>query len=170
MMRDLLYSKNRWLSISPLFLFYFIFIFYEATVCKNGAFFASWYSVLKKKKGKKKREKKWRNTQPPFLWGIWLHRSYSWNSALATSNTSHSIQNYNYPFQFHLWNRPSVSVRSPSTLYSSKTITICIWHTNLCHPPCKHKNIWWKIFFLRWPICLEQFASNTPPLWFCLHF
>ena len=37
-------------------------------------------------------------------------------------------------------------VRSPSTLYSSKTITICIWHTKLCHPPCKHKNVWWKIF------------------------
>ena len=37
-------------------------------------------------------------------------------------------------------------------------------------PPCKHKNIWWKIFFLCWPICLEQFASNTPPLWFYLLF
>ena len=23
-----------------------------------------------------------------------------------------------------------------------KTITICIRHTNLCHPSCKHKNIW----------------------------
>ena len=34
----------------------------------------------------------------------------------------------------------------------------------------KHKNIWWKIFFLCWPICLEQFASNTPPLWFYLLF
>ena len=37
-------------------------------------------------------------------------------------------------------------------------------------PPCKHKNIWWKIFFLCWPICLEQFASNTLPLWFYLLF
>ena len=91
-------------------------------------------------------------------------------TALATRNTSHSIQNFNYLLQLHLWNSPSVSVRSPSTLYSSKTITICIWHTNLCHPPCKHKNIWWKIFFLCWPICLEQFASNTPPLWFYLLF
>ena len=36
--------------------------------------------------------------------------------------------------------------------------------------PCKHKNIWWKIFFLCWLICLEQFASNTPPLWFYLLF
>ena len=98
------------------------------------------------------------------------HPSYSWNSALATSNTSHSIHNFNYLLQFHLWNSPSVSVRSPSTLYSSKTITICIWHTNLCHPPCKHKNIWWKVFFLFWPICLEQFASNIPPLWFYLLF
>ena len=88
----------------------------------------------------------------------------------ATSYTSHSIQNFNYLLQLHLWNSPSVSVRSPSTLCSSKTITICIWHTNLCHPPCKHKNIWWKIFFLCWPICLEQFASNTPPLWFYLLF
>ena len=42
--------------------------------------------------------------------------------------------------------------------------------TNLCHPPCKHKNILWKIFFLCKPICLEQFASNTPPLWFYLLF
>ena len=40
--------------------------------------------------------------------------------------TSHSIQNFNYLLQLHLWNSPSVSVRSPSTLYSSKTITICI--------------------------------------------
>ena len=81
-----------------------------------------------------------------------------------TKSVWHSIQNFNYLLQFHLWNSPSVSVRSPSTLYSSKTITICIWHTHLCHPPCKHKNIWWKIFFLCWPICLEQFASNTLPL------
>ena len=88
----------------------------------------------------------------------------------CTSNTLHSIQNFNYLLQFHLWNSPSVSVWSPSTLYSIKTITICIWHTNLCHPPCKHENIWWKIFFLCWPICLEQFASNTPPLWFYLLF
>ena len=44
----------------------------------------------------------------------------------ATSNTSHSIQKFNYLLQFHLWNSPSVSVRSPSTLYSSKTITIRI--------------------------------------------
>jgi len=42
---------------------------------------------------------------------------------LATSNTSHSIQNFNYLLQFHLWNIPSVSVRSISTLYSSKTVT-----------------------------------------------
>ena len=76
----------------------------------------------------------------------------------------------NYLLQFHLWNSPSVSVWSCSTLYSRKTITICIWHTNLCHPPRKHKNIWWKIFFLCWPICLEQFASNTPALWFYLLF
>ena len=41
----------------PFFLFFIFFYFYEATVCKNGAFFASWYSVLKKKK-EKKREKK----------------------------------------------------------------------------------------------------------------
>ena len=66
---------------------------------------------------------------------------------LATSNTSQSTQNFSYLLQFHLWNSPSVSVRSPSTLYSNKTITICIWHTNLCHPPCKHKNNWWKIVF-----------------------
>ena len=37
-------------------------------------------------------------------------------TALATSNTSHSIQNFNYLLQLHLWNSPSVSVRSPSTL------------------------------------------------------
>ena len=35
-------------------------------------------------------------------------------------------------------------------------------------PHVKHRNIWWKIIFLRWPICLERFASNSPPLWFCL--
>ena len=37
-----------------------------------------------------------------------------------------SLQNFNYLLQLHLWNSPSVTVRSPSTLYSSKTITICI--------------------------------------------
>ena len=26
------------------------------------------------------------------------------------------------------------------------------------------KNIWWKIIFLCWPICLEQVASNSSPL------
>ena len=42
---------------------------------------------------------------------------------------------------------------------------ICIQHTNLCHHSCKHKNIWWNIFFLCWPICLEQFAALIlPPL------
>ena len=46
--------------------------------------------------------------------------------ALATSNTWLPIQNFEYLLQFHLWNSRSVSVRSPSTLYSSKTITICI--------------------------------------------
>ena len=35
-------------------------------------------------------------------------------------------------------------------------------------PHVKHRNIWWKIIFLRWSICLERFASNSPPLWFCL--
>ena len=87
-------------------------------------------------------------------------------TALATSNTSHSIQNVNYLLQFHLGNSPSLSVWSPWALYSSKTITVCIRHMNLCYPSYKHKNIWWnwKIVFLRWPICLEQFASNTPPL------
>ena len=44
------------------------------------------------------------------------------------------------------------------------TIRILIQHTNLWHPLCKHKNIWGKIFFLHWPICLKQFAWNTPPL------
>ena len=90
-------------------------------------------------------------------------------TALATSNTSHSIQNFNYLLQLHLWNSPSVSVRSPSTLYSSKTITICIWHTNLCHPPCKHKNIWWKIFLffmlahLSGTICLKHSTTLILP-------
>ena len=115
-------------------------------------------------------------------WNGWLgikHQTTYWSkksdhihpiieTALATSNTSHSIQNFNYLLQLHLWNSPSVSVRSPSTLYSSKTVTICMWHTNLCHPPCKHKNIWWKIFFLFWPICLEQLKHSAtlilPPL------
>ena len=66
---------------------------------------------------------------------------------------------HHYLLQFHFWNSPSVSVWSFSTLYSSKTIMICIRHMNLCHPLCKHKNIWWKMVFLHWPICLEQFAS-----------
>ena len=48
--------------------------------------------------------------------------------------------------------------------YTSKKITICIRHPNLCHPSCKHKNIWRKIVFLHWPTCLEQFTLNTPPL------
>ena len=66
---------------------------------------------------------------------------------------------HHYLLQFHFWNGPSVSVRSSSTLYSSKMIMIRIRHMSLCHPLCKHKNIWWKIVFLHWPICLEQFAS-----------
>ena len=71
---------------------------------------------------------------------IWPHPSDSWNSALATSNTSHSIQNFNYLLHCHLWNSHSVSVQSPSTLHSSKTKSaIHISHTNLCHPACKHK-------------------------------
>ena len=45
------------------------------------------------------------------------------NSSLAINNTSHSRKNFNYLLQFHLWNIPSVSVRSVSTLYSSKTVT-----------------------------------------------
>ena len=36
------------------------------------------------------------------------------------------IGNFNYLLQFHLWNSPSLSVRSPSTVCSSKTVTICI--------------------------------------------
>ena len=89
------------------------------------------------------------------------------NSVLATSNTVYSIQNFNYLLQFHLWNILSSSAWSPSISYSSKTVTVHIQYTNLCHPSYKHKNIWWKIIFLCWPLCLEQFASNTlilPPL------
>ena len=54
---------------------------------------------------------------------------YSSNSALAASNAS--IQNFNYLLQFYLWYIPSVSVRSPSTLHSNKTVTIRIRHPNL---------------------------------------
>ena len=49
-------------------------------------------------------------------------------------------------------------------IYIYYTILVLIQHTNLWHPLCKHKNIWWKIFFLHWPVCLKQFAWNTPPL------
>ena len=45
------------------------------------------------------------------------------------------------------------------------TIRVLIQHMNLWHPLCKHNlNIWWKIFFFHWPICLKQFAWNAPPL------
>jgi len=39
-----------------------------------------------------------------------------WLLPVSSSSTSHSIQNFNYLLQFHLWNSPSISVRSPSTL------------------------------------------------------
>ena len=36
-------------------------------------------------------------------------------------------------------------------------------------PPCVNtKTFGERSVFLCWPICLEQFASNTPPLWFYL--
>ena len=38
---------------------------------------------------------------------------------------------HHYLLQFQLWNSRSLSVRSPSTFYSSKTITICIRHEPL---------------------------------------
>ena len=76
---------------------------------------------------------------------IWPHPSYS------SSSASHTIQYFNYLLQFHLWSSPSISVRSPSTLYSSKTIMICIWHMNLCHPSCNTKT------------CIERSFSYTGP-------
>ena len=73
-----------------------------------------------------------------------------------------------YSVAFSLWNSPSLSVQSPSTLYSSKTITICIRHMSLCHPSCKHKNIWWKILMLAHlfgTVCLKHSAILIlPPL------
>ena len=72
--------------------------------------------------------------------------------------------------QFHLRNSPSVSVWSPSALYSSKTVMICIWHTNLCYPSCKHQNIFVKDRFLTLAhllgtICLKHSATLVlPPL------
>ena len=93
-------------------------------------FVARWVSVMcgspKRTVKSNRKELMMQTLQNPL---IGPHPSYSWNSALATSNASHSIQNFNYLLQFHLWNSPSVSIRSLSTLY---------WHTNLCHPPCKH--------------------------------
>ena len=82
----------------------------------------------------------------------------------ASNIISHSIQNVNYLLQFHLWNSPPVSVQSPSTLYSSKTVMIHIGHMHLCHPSCKHKNIWGKIVFLTLAhlfgiICLQHSAT-----------
>ena len=35
------------------------------------------------------------------------------------------------------------------------------WYWCLHHHPSKHKNIWWKIFLLHWPICLQQFGWNA---------
>ena len=57
---------------------------------------------------------------------IWPHPFYSWNSALATGSTLHSIQNLNYLLQFSLWKGTLVSHWSPSILDSNQTITICI--------------------------------------------
>ena len=80
---------------------------------------------------------------------------------ISASNTSHSVQNFNCLLQFHLWNSLSLSVRSPSTLCSSKTIRIRIRRPSFCLPLRKHRNIWRKIVFLRWSVCLEQFVSQT---------
>ena len=112
-------------------------------------------------------------------WGIWHNRNVfiiiiiTKDTGLTTIHLSSEPSPWSWPLnqqyqsfykilwlQFHLWNSLSLSVWSPSTSYSSKTITIHIQHRNLCHPSCKHKNIWWKIFLLFWPICLEWFASN----------
>ena len=75
---------------------------------------------------------------------IWPHPHYSSCSALATSNTPHSVQKFSYLLQFHLWHTPlSISdfpqpYTKDSKLHSSKIITIPIRHPNLCHPSCNH--------------------------------
>ena len=42
--------------------------------------------------------------------------------------------------------------------------------TNVLPFEHQRKTVNRQIFSLCWPICLEQFASNTPPLLFCLLF
>ena len=70
--------------------------------------------------------------------------------------------------QTHVPSRPPLPP-PPHMAYPAmtKTIMIRIRHTNpLCLPSGKHKNIRLKICFIRWPICLEQFASvkHSQPL------
>ena len=73
-------------------------------------------------------------------------------------------------FQFHFWNSPSGSVRSPLTLHSSKAIRICIRHTNLCRrPSCKNKHLVKDLFLTLahtcGTICLKHAATVIrPPL------
>ena len=71
------------------------------------------------------------------------------------THTVYKMYYYVWPthtFIKQLLNIPSLSDRSPSTLHSSKTITIRIRHPNLCHPSCQHKNVWRESIFFRWPI------------------
>ena len=63
-----------------------------------------------------------------------------------------------------LLNSPWVSVRSPSTLCSSKTITICIWHTNLCHPRVNTKTFGERSFFYAGPSVWNNLPQNSATL------
>ena len=88
---------------------------------------------------------------------------------MATSNASHSIQNFNYAsiasLEQLVW-----AVRSPSTLHSSKTITVHIQHMNLCHPSCKHKNIGERSFSSAGPSVWNNFPQTLHHLDFASSF
>ena len=80
-----------------------------------------------------------------------------------------STQTLSYPLHFHLCRISSLLLPSPSTLKSNQTITIAS-DTRAFVTLRLNSNIWWRIVFFRWVICLEQFASVAPPLRFFFLF
>ena len=81
--------------------------------------------------------------------------------------SNQKIINLNNLLQFPLWQIPSASFWSYTTIHSNQKIMFCIWfwHLYLCHPLCGHKTIRWKIILLYRPICPEQSASVSLSLW-----
>ena len=126
----------------------------------------------------KNRRSKVAKTRPCLAVCVWRHEQ-GWHvckakksdhihpifqTALASSNTSRSNSQYKISViclnSISGTSHQSVSVRSPSTLHSNKTITICIRHPNLGHPWVDTKTVGERAFSYAgrsvWTICLKH--------------